>query len=84
MEQNINLVNKVNEANHTYRDMRVKARRRINRRASFYEIERKAQERAIQKSLGVESYFGDRETLIWGVISAVFYAFLAYLLWLTL
>jgi hypothetical protein len=84
MEQNIHLVNKVNEANHTYREMRVKARRRINRKASLFEIERRAREQAIQKSLGVDSYFGGRETLTWSVIATVFYMIVAYLIWLTL
>jgi hypothetical protein len=84
MEQNINMVHKINEANHTYRDMRMKASKRINKRASLYEIERRRQELEIQKSLGVESYFGDNETLLWGVITAVFYAVLAYYLWVSL
>ena len=84
MEQNIKMVHKVNEANHTYQDMRIKARRRINRKASLFDIERRAKEQAIQNSLGVDSYFGDNETLVWGVVTAVFYAVLAYLLWLTL
>jgi len=84
MEQNIHLVNKVNEANHTYQEMRVKARRRINRKASLFEIERRAREQAIQNSLGVESYFGAKETLTWSVIATVFYIMVAYLIWLTL
>ena len=65
MEQNITIRNKINEANHNYQDMRIKARRRINRRASLYEIERRRQEREIQKSLGVDSFMGmKRETLV--------------------
>ena len=86
MEQNIKLVNKVNEANHTYRDMRIKARRRINRKATLFDIERKAKERIIQKSLGVESYFGEsrREVIVWGLITAGTWAVVAYLVWLSI
>jgi hypothetical protein len=86
MEQNIKLVNKVNEANHTYRDMRIKARRRINRKATLFDIERKAKERVIQKSLGVESYLGEsrREVIFWGVITAGSWAVVAYLVWLSI
>ena len=84
MEQNIKLVQKINEANHTYQDMRIKARRRINRKASFFDIERKAKEKAIQKTLGVESYFGDREAIFWGVVTTAFWAVVAYLVWVTL
>jgi hypothetical protein len=86
MEQNIKLVNKVNEANHTYRDMRIKARRRINRKATLFDIERKAKERVIQKSLGVESYLGEsrREVIVWGLITAGSWAVVAYLVWLSI
>jgi hypothetical protein len=86
MEQNIKLVNKVNEANHTYRDMRIKARRRINRKATLFDIERKAKERVIQKSLGVESYLGEsrKEVIFWGVITAGSWAVVAYLVWLSI
>ena len=86
MEQNIKLVSKVNEANHTYRDMRIKARRRINRKATLFDIERKAKERVIQKSLGVESYLGEsrKEVIFWGVITAGSWAVVAYLVWLSI
>jgi len=86
MEQNINLRNKVNEANHTYQNMRVKAKRRIYRKASFFDIERRAKELAIQKTLGVESYFGDSrsQVIFWGLITAGFWAVTAYLVWVTL
>jgi hypothetical protein len=86
MEQNINIRNKVNEANHTYRDMRIKARRRINRKATLFDIERKAKERVIQKSLGVESYLGESrmEVIVWGLITAGTWAVVAYLVWLSI
>jgi hypothetical protein len=86
VEQNITIRNKVNEVNHTYKDMRIKARRRINRKATLFDIERRAKERVMQKSLGVESYFGDsrREVIFWGLITAGFWAVTAYLVWVTL
>ena len=86
MEQNIKIVHKLNEANHTYQNMRVKAKRRINRKASFFDIERRAKERAIQNTLGVESYFGEsrREVIVWGLITAGFWAVVAYFVWVTL
>ena len=86
MEQNIKLVQKINEANHTYKDMRIKAKRRINRKATLFDIERKTKERIMQRSLGVDSYRGDsrREVIFWGVITAGFWAVTAYLVWVTL
>jgi hypothetical protein len=86
MEQNIKLVHKVNEANHNYQDMRRKATRRIKRKATLFDIERKAKERIMQKSLGVESYLGDsrREVIFWGLVTAGFWAVTAYLVWVTL
>ena len=86
VNQNIKLVHKVNEANHTYRNMRIKARRRINRKATLFDIERKAKERIMQKSLGVESYFGEsrREVIVWGFITAGTWAVVAYLVWVSI
>jgi len=86
MEQNISIRNKINEANHNYQDMRKKAKKRIHRKASLFDIERRAKERAIRKSLGVESYFGDerRQVIFWGVVTASFWAVIAYLVWVTL
>ena len=85
MEQNINIRNKVNEANHDYQVMRAKAKRRIKRKATLFDIERRAEERLIQSRLGVESYFGDekREVIFWGVITAGFWAVTAYLVWIS-
>jgi hypothetical protein len=86
MEQNITIRNKINEANHDYQVMRRKAKKRIHRKASLFDIERRAEERAIRKSLGVESYFGEerREVIFWGVITAGFWAVIAYLVWVSL
>jgi len=86
MEQNINIRNKVNEANHNYLDMRRKAKRRINRRASLHAIERRAKERAIQKTLGVDSYFGEsrREVIFWGLVTAGTWAVVAYIVWVSI
>ena len=86
MEQNITIRNKINEANHNYQDMRIKAKRRIKRRASLFDIERKAEERLIQSRLGVESYFGGerREVIFWGLVTAGFWALVAYLVWVSL
>mgnify|MGYP001206567286 CR=1 FL=1 len=86
MEQNIKIVHKLNEANHTYKDMRIKARRRINRKASLFDIERRVKEKAIQKTLGVESYFGESrsEVIFWGLITAGFWGLVAYYVWVTL
>jgi hypothetical protein len=86
MEQNIKLVHKLNEVNHDYQVMRAKAKRRIKRKATLFDIERRAEERAIRKSLGVESYFGDerREIIFWGVVTAGFWCLVAYLVWVTL
>jgi ABC-type Na+ transport system ATPase subunit NatA len=85
VEQNITIRNKINEANHDYQVMRAKAKRRIKRKATLFDIERRAEERAIRKSLGVESYFGDerREVIFWGVVTAGFWAFTAYLVWIS-
>ena len=85
MEQNITIRNKINEANHDYQVMRRKAKKRIHRKASLFDIERRAEERAIRKSLGVESYFGEerREVIFWGVITAGFWAVTAYLVWIS-
>ena len=86
MEQNITIRNKINEANHNYQDLRRKAKKRIHRKASIFDIERRAEERAIKRSLGVESYFGEerREVIFWGVITAGFWAVIAYLVWVSL
>ena len=86
MEQNITIRNKINEANHDYQVMRRKAKKRIHRKASLFDIERRAEERAIKRSLGVESYFGDerREVIFWGVVMAGFWAIVAYLVWVSL
>ena len=85
MEQNIKLVNKINEVNHDYQTMRVKAKRRINRRASLHAVERRAKERIMQRSLGVESYLGGsrRGVIFWGVITLGFWAVVAYFVWIT-
>ena len=58
MEQNIHIRNKINEVNHNYQDLRRKAKRRIHRRVSLYEIERRRQELEIARSLGVDSFMG--------------------------
>jgi hypothetical protein len=86
MEQNITIRNKVNEANHDYQVMRRKATRRIKRKATLFDIERKAKERIMQKSLGVESYLGEsrREVIFWGLVTAGFWAVIAYFVWVTL
>ena len=86
MEQNINIRNKVNEANHDYQVMRRKATRRIKRKATLFDIERKAKERIMQKSLGVESYFGEsrREVIFWGLITAGTWAVVAYIVWVSI
>jgi hypothetical protein len=86
MEQNITIRNKVNEANHDYQVMRRKATRRIKRKATLFDIERKAKERIMQRSLGVESYLGEsrREVIFWGLVTAGFWAVTAYLVWVTL
>jgi len=86
MEQNITIRNKINEANHDYQVMRRKAKKRIHRKATIFDIERRAEERAIRKSLGVESYFGEerREVIFWGVVTAGFWAVVAYLVWVSL
>jgi hypothetical protein len=86
MEQNITIRNKINEANHDYQVMRRKAKKRIYRKATIFDIERRAEERAIKRSLGVESYFGEerREVIFWGVVTAGFWAVVAYLVWVSL
>jgi hypothetical protein len=86
MEQNIKLVQKINEANHNYQDLRRKAKRRIKRKATLFDIERRAEERIIQSKLGVESYLGDsrREVIIWGALTAGSWALVAYLVWVSL
>lgn len=85
MEQNITIRNKINEANHDYQVMRKKAKKRIHRKATIFDIERRAEERIIQRKLGVESYFGDerREVIFWGVITTGFWAVVAYLVWIS-
>ena len=85
MKQNIKLVNKINEVNHDYQTMRVKAKRRINRKATLFDIERQAKERIMQRSLGVESYRGDSRqgVIFWGVITVGFWAVVAYFVWIT-
>jgi hypothetical protein len=86
MEQNITIRNKINEANHDYQVMRRKAKKRIYRKATIFDIERRAEERLIQSRLGVESYFGGerREVIFWGVVTAGFWAVIAYLVWVSL
>ena len=86
INQNIKLVHKINEANHNYQDMRRKAKRRIKRKATLFDIERRAEERIIQNKLGVESYLGEsrREVIFWGLVTAGFWAVTAYLVWVTL
>ena len=86
MEQNITIKNKINEANHNYQDLRRKAKRRIKRKATLFDIERRAEERIIQSKLGVESYLGDsrREVIIWGALTAGSWALVAYLVWVSL
>ena len=86
MEQNIKLVQKLNEANHNYQDMRLKAKRRIRNRASLYEIERRRQEMEIQKSLGVDSFMGmKRETLVDIMLGLIYLVFATFLyVWVTL
>jgi len=86
MEQNITIRNKINEANHDYQVMRRKAKKRIHRKATIFDIERRAEERLIQSRLGVESYFGEsrREVIMWGVITAGSWALVAYLVWVAL
>ena len=85
MKQNIKLVNKINEVNHDYQTMRVKAKRRINRKATLFDIERQAKERIMQRSLGVESYRGDSRqgVIFWCVITVGFWAVVAYFVWIT-
>lgn len=73
MEQNIRIRNKINEANHNYQDMRIKAKRRIKNRASLYEIERRRQELEIQKSLGVDSFMGIKRETITDILLTLFY-----------
>lgn len=86
MEQNIKLVNKINEANHNYQDLRRKAKRRIRNRASLWEIERKREEMEIRKSLGVDSFMGLKRENIVDIILVLFYLVSATLLysWVTL
>lgn len=86
MEQNINIRNKINEANHNYQDMRMKAKRRIRNRASLYEIERRRQELEIQKSLGVDSFMGIKRENITDILLALLYIVFATFLyaWVTL
>jgi len=84
MEQNINMVHKVNEANHTYQDMRIKAKRRIKRKASLFDIERRRKEFELQRTLGVESYNGKNEVIFWGMVTATFWCVVAYLVWVSL
>lgn len=86
MEQNIKLVQKINEANHDYQVMRKKAKKRIHRKATIFDIERRAEERIIQSKLGVESYLGEsrREVIFWGLVTAGFWSVTAYLVWVTL
>lgn len=86
MEQNITIRNKINEANHNYQDMRIKARRRINRRASLYEIERRRQEREIQKSFGVDSFMGmKRETLVDIMLGLIYIVGIAFMyVWISI
>lgn len=86
MEQNIKLVQKINEANHDYQVMRKKAKKRIHRKATIFDIERRAEERIIQSKLGVESYFGEsrREVIFWGLVTVGFWSVTAYLVWVTL
>ena len=85
MEQNIKLVQKLNEANHNYQDMRLKAKRRIRNRASLYEIERRRQEMEIQKSLGVDSFMGiKKEKLVDILLGLIYLAFATFLyVWVT-
>lgn len=86
MEQNINIRNKINEANHNYQDLRRKAKRRIRNRASLWEIERKREEMEIQKSLGVDSFMGmKRETLVDIMLGLIYLVFATFLyVWVTL
>ena len=86
MEQNINIRNKINEANHNYQDMRIKAKRRIRNRASLYEIERRRQELEIQKSLGVDSFMGvKRETLVDVMLGLIYIVGITFMYaWITL
>lgn len=86
MEQNINIRNKINEANHNYQDMRMKAKRRIRNRASLYDIERRRQEREIQKSLGVDSFMGvKRETLVDVMLGLIYIVGITFMYaWITL
>ncbi len=86
MEQNINIRNKVNEANHNYQDMRVKAKRRIKHRASLWEIERKREEMEIRKSLGVDSFMGiKKEKLVDILLGLLYLAFATFLyVWVAL
>ena len=86
MEQNIKLVQKLNEANHNYQDMRIKAKRRIRNRASLWEIERRREEMEIRKSLGVDSFMGLKRENIVDIILVLFYIVSATLLytWVTL
>jgi hypothetical protein len=86
INQNIKMAHKLNEANHDYQVMRKKATRRIKRKATLFDIERKAEERLIQSRLGVESYLGEsrKEVIFWGVITAGFWAVIAYFVWVTL
>jgi hypothetical protein len=86
MEQNINIRNKINEANHNYQDMRLKAKRRIRNRASLYEIASRRQEMEIQKSLGVDSFMGiKKEKLVDILLGLIYLAFATFLyVWVTL
>ena len=86
MEQNINMRNKINEANHNYQDLRRKAKRRIRNRASLWEIERRREEMEIRKSLGVDSFMGLKRENIVDIILVLFYIVSATLLysWVTL
>jgi hypothetical protein len=85
MEQNIKLVNKINEANHNYQDMRLKAKRRIRNRASLWEIERRREEMEIQKSLGVDSFMGiKKEKLVDILLGLIYLVFATFLyVWVT-
>ena len=72
LTQNINLVKKLNEANHNYADLRRKALVRRNYRLNDWAKQRQAEEKKIRNSVGLESFKGDRlwsdrliEALVW-------------------
>jgi len=78
VNQNIKLVQKLNEANHNYQDLRRKALVRRNYRLNDWAKQRQAEEKKIRNSIGLESFKGDKtfmdkfiEALVWVCVGFV-------------